>query len=641
MSDRCCASLPGPRVLVVDDDELVLGSIRDVLEARYAVTTTTSAREALAALERSPHEILLADLMMKELHGIELVRAAKARDPLLVAVVMTGYGSKAVAIEALREGADDFLEKPLSAEVLIRAVERAWRVGSRERENAALLVELQRTNAELVRANEELAAMASFADLDPAPLLRVGEDGIIPRGNPAAAVLASGESVVGRELGEVIPELADLAIEPLIARGEIAVREMRIGGREFQLALRGVPALEIAHVYGSDITELNRTRAQLSHSQRLDAVGQLAGGVAHDFNNLLTVVLLAAECLLEQEKDPDQAVIASEIIEAARKGAHLTRQLLAFGRKQVLSPSVVRLDEVVRQLRPLLGRTMGEQITVEVSTEAEAGPVFIDRGQIEQVILNLAVNARDALARGGRLRLETRSASPEELARVFPEATPGRYVLLAVSDNGCGMSREVRDRAFEPFFTTKEPGAGTGLGLAAAYGVVRGAGGAIVIDSQLGGGTTVTLCLPVTDRRPPAAPAADPSEDPRGSGETVLVVDDDDDVRRVAVRMLASGGYRVLSARSASEALEALAPGMAPLHLLLADVIMPGMLGTELAVEVKRAHPGVKIVLMSGYMDDVLARHGIPESARLLAKPFTRSRLLRAIRTALEARCAA
>jgi PAS domain S-box-containing protein len=387
-----------------------------------------------------------------------------------------------------------------------------------------------------------------------------------------------------------------------------------------------------------DVTERRRLEEQLRQAQKMEAVGQLAGGVAHDFNNLLTVISGYCELLLASlpPSDPWREQLAA-IRDAGERAAGLTGQLLAFSRKAIVAPKILDLNDVVDSVGKMLRRLIGEDVVLVTALAPSLDRVKADPGQVEQVIINLAVNARDAMPRGGRLTIETANRKvPEEDGRdsVLP---PGRYVRLAVSDTGHGMTDELKAKIFEPFFTTKEPGKGTGLGLATVYGIVKTYGGHIAVDSQVGAGTTFTVLLPAEEA------AANRSFDevlrvaPRGT-ETVLLVEDDNVVRRLAQIALEAQGYTVLEAADSTAAVQVAEGHAGPVHLLLTDVVMPGLGGRDLADEVRARWPGVKVLYVSGYTDDAVVRHGVREATdAFLQKPFTPLVLARKVRAVLDA----
>ncbi|MGQ0704057.1 MAG: ATP-binding protein, partial [Gemmatimonadales bacterium] len=385
--------------------------------------------------------------------------------------------------------------------------------------------------------------------------------------------------------------------------------------------------------------QLARAQEQLHESQRLEAIGHLAGGVAHDFNNVLTVITGLGDLIKAHlpRDHPGQADI--ELMrDAASQGTDLTRKLLAFGRRQVLDFQVLDLNEVVRRFRSILGRLLPETIDVRLRLTEPVGAVRADRSQLEQVLLNLAVNARDAMPEGGHLTIETMDAELDAAAAVLrPDVQPGRYVALVVSDTGVGMDEATRQRIFEPFFTTKPAGKGTGLGLATVYGIVKQSGGHIWVYSEPSHGATFKIYFPrvdepVTAEHPqPAQPAAALT-----GTETVLLVEDDDQVREVTRRILVEYGYRVLPTGRPERALDILTREAGPVHLLLSDVVLPGMSGPQLARAAQARRPGLRVLYQSGYSEEAVDEHGLlGANARLVPKPFSASTLLTAVRETL------
>jgi PAS domain S-box-containing protein len=367
--------------------------------------------------------------------------------------------------------------------------------------------------------------------------------------------------------------------------------------------------------------------AQLNQARRLESVGQLAGGVAHDFNNLLAVVLNYADFVIA-ELDEDSAVAEDvrAIRAAAQRGVALIRQLLLFSRREVLQPEALDLNDVVSTLEDMLGRTLGEQIELHLQLDPELWTVVADRGQIEQVLVNLAVNARDAMPDGGRLQVETANVSLA--SEEGEEDSIEDYTRLSVSDTGAGMEPDVVKRAFEPFFSTKPKGRGTGLGLATVYAIVQELGGKVWLYSELGEGTTLKVHLPRSDAEPVRKREQD-REPLRGGGETILVVEDADDVREMTRRILARSGYEVREARSGAEALELFSSGAVDPDLVITDVIMPGMPGTELAEHLRELGLKTKVLFMSGYTGEVLERKRVAQGeAAFIEKPFAATDLL-------------
>ncbi len=385
---------------------------------------------------------------------------------------------------------------------------------------------------------------------------------------------------------------------------------------------------------------LERTAEQLRHSQKLEAIGLLAGGIAHDFNNLLSVVLGYAELGLESisQGDPLRDDI-EQIRDAAGRARDLTRQLLAFGRRQVLEPRLLSLNDVLQHTARMLRRLIGEDIELALLCQDGLGPTLVDPSQIEQVILNLVVNARDAMPRGGKLTIETCDVELDgDYAAGHLGVTPGHYVVLSVSDTGVGMDTSTRDRVFEPFFTTKPTGRGTGLGLSTAYGIVRQSGGTIWLYSEPGKGSVFKVYLPRADGSArPLMSSVPPPTTHRGT-ETVLLVEDDEQVRGLAAAVLRRHGYQVLQAPSGGDAIVICEQHLGPIALLLTDVVMPHMSGRELWERLQVLRPSMKVLFMSGYTDDAVVRHGVLESElAFVQKPLVPHSLLARVRQVLDA----
>jgi PAS domain S-box-containing protein len=396
------------------------------------------------------------------------------------------------------------------------------------------------------------------------------------------------------------------------------------------------------------LAEIHRRRMdqQLSQSHKLQAIGQLAGGIAHDFNNLLTAVLGNAETLIGMIREGphdglDQDLLSGlEQIElAGQRAARLTRQLLAFSRKQVRKPEVLHLNHIVSNMQGMLQRLIEATVIIDLHLAEHLPPILADAGQIEQVILNLVLNARDAMPSGGRVTVTTAAVerSSEDLAG-HPGAAPGAYVLLSVSDEGFGMTAETRSRLFEPFFTTKAIGRGTGLGLATVYGITQSSGGHIAVDSEPGRGTDMRLYFPAAQGEVRTAEMPEPAAPIRGGGETVLICEDEDFVRQVTCSALRAAGYRVLEACCGQQALDIAAQSEGGIDLLITDLVMPGMNGRDLAAEMRRRQPGLAVLYVSGYAPDMLSVKGVPiDEDPLLEKPFGPTVLLPRVRAILDA----
>jgi two-component system cell cycle sensor histidine kinase/response regulator CckA len=457
--------------------------------------------------------------------------------------------------------------------------------------------------------------------------------------------LTSGQ-VVGQSVFEVYrdhPAVLESARRALA--GEAFNAPVEIGALHFDVwyspvhdehgALSGVIGV------ATDVTAKEVLEAQLRQAVKMEAVGRLAGGIAHDFNNLLTAILSYADFLLTSlGVDHPAREDAEEVRRAALKAADLTRQLLAFSRRQVLQPKLLDVNAIVVEMEKLLRRLIGEDVTLRTSLAGGLGVVRADPSQLEQVIVNLAVNARDAMPRGGTLTIETADADADDVRAHGRVTVPsGRYVMLRMSDTGEGMDAATRARLFEPFFTTKEHGRGTGLGLATVYGIVKQSGGFIWVDSAEGRGTTFTVHLPRAEAAGAPAAAPTPRRDARAGGETILLVEDDEAVRDLTRRTLVGQGYRVLEAANGTEALRLAAEHQGPLDLLLTDIVMPGIGGRALAETLGASRPGTAVLFVSGYTEDEVIRKGA-EVANLpfLQKPFSPATLLGRVRDVLDAR---
>jgi two-component system, cell cycle sensor histidine kinase and response regulator CckA len=470
--------------------------------------------------------------------------------------------------------------------------------------------------------------------------------------NPAFAALTGLKDVVGKKVSEILPGIRESNPEMFATYGRVAATgepdrsEIFVAGLErwFDVAVYSPEPDHFVAVF-DNITDrkraeevLRETQSQFRQAQKMEAVGRLAGGVAHDFNNLIGVIVGYSELMLHQDglNGADRAKLG-QIMKAAESGAALTRQLLAFSRKQVLQPRILDLNALVANVVKMVGRLIGEDVELVVRPSSELGPVCADAGQVEQVILNLCVNSRDAMPEGGTLTLETANVDlAEQIVTAHGDVLPGRYVLLMIGDNGCGMSADTLTHIFEPFFTTKEEGKGTGLGLATVYGIVTQSGGRIAVESRLGKGTTFRIYLPRAEAPLTPSPEAGESRVVRGS-ETVLIVEDDTAFRDLACLTLAEAGYDVLAAANAREALSISASHRGSIHALVSDVVMPGTGGRALAEQLLAERPGLKVLFMSGYENDMLEGKGeLGFQAPFLHKPFKVRELIRHLRAAFD-----
>ncbi|HEV2446417.1 MAG TPA: PAS domain S-box protein, partial [Candidatus Sulfopaludibacter sp.] len=527
--------------------------------------------------------------------------------------------------------------------------------------NTQLEHRVELRTAELIHANEELqkAIEVREAVLQSSPLAiwAIDREGKVMFWNPAAEQIFgwSAAEVIGKPLPIIVEEQRQeyeqwlhrfLGGESLkgVERGRCRRDGSRIDVsiwtaplRDTHGAIRGTLAID------SDITQRRLLEEQFRQSQKLEAVGRLAGGVAHDFNNLLTVIMGYVEMLMLEAQDrPDLLGYAEEVQYAAGRASALTGQLLAFSRRQISQPRVLDLNEIVTHSTKLLRRVIGEDLEISTHLDPGLGLVKADPIHIDQVIMNLVVNARDAMGQGGKLTIETAAVTLDEnYTGRHIGVTPGPYVMLAISDTGCGMSDETKSRLFEPFFTTKEAGKGTGLGLSIVYGIVKQNGGEIVVYSELGKGTTFKIDLPIAEA-PAALPAGEQRTQQARGSETVLVCEDEPGIRKLVIALLTKQGYRVLETENPRDALEILQAHNGSIHLLLTDIVMPRVNGFELARQARALRPNIRVLYMSGYTDNhVSASWNLDPSTPFLHKPFTAATLAQRVREALETPAAA
>jgi PAS domain S-box-containing protein len=562
-------------------------------------------------------------------------RAAAERDGAVIGLAIAGLAALALALAA-----GTLISRDLAADRL--AKDQLASTGER------LSAEVAGMSATLAARAEELGAIVAAV---PVALVTIDHAGLVAFWSPAAERMFGWQAteVVGKPLPIIPPgrEEEYRRFRESVLGGKAfsgrETRRLRRDGTELDVAVSTAPLRDAAgniHALVASYVDMSgqrRLEEELRQSQKLEAIGRLAGGVAHDFNNLLTAVLGFADRVSRAlPADHPQRRDVDEITVAAERAAGLTRQLLTFSRPQPVAPRVLDLGGVVRAMEPMLRQLLGETIDLSCSIARDSGRILADAHHLEQVLLNLSINARDAMPRGGRLLIETAAV---ELASPYldehPEIEPGAYSMLAVSDTGTGMDQATRDRIFEPFFTTKG-GMGSGLGLATVYGIVKQTGGGILVYSEPGHGTTFKIYFPRTDMA--MAPEKEPAHAPAISadGVSILLVEDNPSVRNLAVAMLQDEGFRVLAHASAEEALEA-AAGQEHFELLITDIVLGGMDGAELAARLRQSRPGLPVIYMSGYTEDteLVRTLAHQEGARFLEKPFRHSVLLRRVSEAL------
>lgn len=536
-------------------------------------------------------------------------------------------------------------------ELELRVEERTAELARTNRALEAEIAERKRAEADLRQVNDTLRAVIQAS---PLAIVGLDLDGHVRSWNRAAEEMFgwSEQEVLDRPL-PAVPEQEREEFEKWLgaaARGDVLTglerRRRRKDGSNIDVRIWTSPLRDAAGAITgeitimADFTERKRLEEQLVQAQKMEAVGRLAGGVAHDFNNLLTVISGYAHMLANglRPGDPLRGC-AEEVLKAAERAAALTNQLLAFSRRQSIQPRVVDLNALVANMERMLSRVIGEDIELETVLRPDIGPVQADPGRIEQVIMNLVVNARDAMPHGGKLTIETANV---ELSRASDPSQSDAYssphVMLAISDTGYGMDAETKSRLFEPFFTTKEKGKGTGLGLPTVYGIVKQHGGEVWVYSEPGRGSTFKIYLPRAGQTANNdQPASRRARLYRGS-ETILLVEDEEGVRRLVREVLGRRGYRMLEARSGPQAIEIACQHPGPIHLLLTDVVMPHMSGGEVAEELRSMRPKIRVLFLSGYTDRVVVDHGVvPVGADFLEKPFTPDVLAQKVRAVLDA----
>jgi len=626
-------------LLVEDSEDDALLLLRELKRGGYEPTHERVATEAglAAALDRQSWDLVIGDHSMPGFSGIAALVLVRGRGLDVPFICVSGTITEDMAVAAMKAGASDWVSKG-QLKRLVPAVDRELR----EAKGRATL-----------RATE--ASYGTMVEQAPVGIYRSTPEGNLLAVNAALVRLLgydSTDEVLGLTMGrDVYADPAER--QRLVDRDTYTDREYdeveatwkRKDGRllTVQLSVRAsrnaARRVEYYETFVRDVTEQRRLQTQLVQSQKMEAVGRLAGGIAHDFNNLLTVITTSCDLLLEDldAKDPKREDV-DQVRKAADGAAALTRQLLAFSRQQVLTPQVVNLGDVVYGVEKMLRRVIGEDVDLVTVLGADAGAVKADVGQLEQVLMNLAVNARDAMPTGGKLTIETANVEHDpDYAREQEAAPVSRFVMLAVSDTGTGMDEATKARIFEPFFTTKELGKGTGLGLATVYGIVRQSGGFIWVYSEPGLGTTFKIYLPQVDAPAQAGTATSAPGPSRQGTETVLLVEDAAAVRSVIHEALARQGYTVLEAPNGGEALAIAARHPGPIHLLLTDVVMPGLSGRQLADQLARVRPDTKVLYTSGYTNDAVVRHGVLESGiAYLQKPFTLDGLARKVREVLD-----
>lgn len=631
-------------ILVVDDETTVQLYVGELLEdAGFTVLTAADGLEARQIIGAHELGVAIVDKNLPgDLNGLDILRELRAANPLTRVMMHTGYSSTGSAIEALQHGAFDYLEKPIDNDLMLEKVKRAWTSYVEAVERRELfrtyetlfevipgLVWFMTCDGEIQRISDQGARMLGYS-----PDELVGES-YVTLLDHVDATPATHWAFKERRRGERATRNTSVKLRtkgglPRIFEVSSAAAYER--GRDGELGQRGTIGV------GWDITEHLSLLEEAQQTAKMDSLGRLAGGVAHDLNNLLGVITNSVDFIRDEQPGVNEQTLADlkEIEAAAERAAEMTKQLLVFSRHEVVEPEPVDVKTVLQAARRMLSRLIRKDIALEVEIDPNVGHVLLGKGQLDQILVNLAVNARDAMPDGGMLRI---AAAPTRVDAEFcadlPNVHPGDYVLFSVTDSGTGMEPLVRQQMFEPFFTTKEAGKGTGLGTSIVYGIVRHARGFISVYSELDLGTTVRVYLPSEDSGVEAQPVVR-DRLPFAGSETILLVEDEDTVRRVARRVLERAGYRVLEARSGEGGIAAWQANN-DIDLLLTDVMMPGMGGPELARRLRALRPDLPIVYVSGYLGEFEGSKALLlERSTFVPKPYTAEALLRTVRGLLD-----
>ena len=637
------------KVLLVDDDEddylITRDLISQIREPRHQLDWVNNYDEGLAAVMRGEHDLCLLDFRLGERTGLELLRESRVSNASPPIILLTGQGDQEIDVESMKAGAADYLVK---SRLTTDTLERAMRYAIERRRSQESLRHEHNFVSRIMETSPsgiivtDCAGKITFANRRAGEILRLSQN--LPQ---TASVLNWRAADLG---GNPLPGQMSL-LKNVLASGEPALDICHvIEFAEGQRVVLSTNATALSNPEGridgmivtlEDVTQRLALETQLRQSQKMDSLGQMAAGVAHDINNILTIIQGHAGLLLNAAPaDSDSAKSASQIVAASERAAGFIRHLLAFSRKQIYRTKILDLNAVLRNLESLLPRLLGGHIVLETRYFPQLPHIAADTALVEQIVMNLAINSRDAMPKGGKLIIETTAVDLDPIvARRHAEGRPGRFVCLTVSDKGCGMEPALLQRIFEPFFTTKEMGKGTGLGLATVYAVVKQHHGWIEVQSELGVGTTFRIFLPASDQ----AAAAPPPQPPHpgqvpGGKETILIVEDESALLELLRQVLSRYNYNILAASSSAEALQIWDKQQGRIDLLLTDVVMPGgMSGRELSTELKKRKPGLKVILTSGFNVATAGKEWSTGDTTFLSKPYLPDTAAKLIRDTLDA----
>lgn len=628
---------PAATILLGEDDLLQQEALAAILnQSGFRTRMASTGAEVLQRISEHP-DLVLLDVGLPDQYGFEVCRQIKSMiDDTPVLLISGDFVRTEDRVHGLDDGADGYLTKPINPEELVAQIKVLLRIYKAERE--------------LKRGQESYRSLAEHV---PDIIARFGPDlrHLFVNGRVQEMTGIPSERFLGRTHAEM--GMPDHLVQLWHDRLREVFRTAEPREMEFQFAsprglmhfeTRLIPemgrkgAVETVLGVTRDVTDRKKLEEQFRQSQKMEAVGRLAGGVAHDFNNLLTVINCYSDMVLKAlpPEDPSWGLV-QEVRLAGERATSLTRQLLAFSRKKILTPQILNANELIKSMEGMLHRIIGEDILLSTALDPTLAPIRADPGQLEQALVNLVVNARDAMPTGGHITIETRNV---RLDKTYLEKHPyvrnRDCVMIAVSDTGTGMDEDVKAHIFEPFFTTKDVGKGTGLGLSMVYGTVKQSGGHIEVYTEPGQGATFKVYLPQVDGVVWRKHDSADSPPPQGT-ETILLAEDQPEVRALTARTLRSLGYTVLEAAAPKEAMQICSDHVGPIHMLISDVVMPQEGGRELATRIESQRPGLKILFMSGYTDDAIIRHGILEAGtNFLEKPFTATLLARKVREVLD-----